>query len=139
MSMSAEAWAARQLFQWLDPGSPEARSHQPFQDALKKASATQMKGLSRVANEAEVAEQVTTLVRYQMGRVKDPVPPVVGGRIIDEIVKIQRDVAKELGDAASREDRDLLEMQRVRALLGQIVRWHSILAREVEGGAHAKR
>lgn len=137
MSMSPEAWAARRIFPWLDQESPTSKDHRTFLEALKKSSATQMKGLARVASEAEVAEQVITLVRYQMGRPRDPLPAPVGQRIIEEIHAIRRDAPAQ--DLPSQEDRDGWELERIRALLGQLGRWHAILTRDADGGAHARR
>lgn len=119
MPLSPEAWAAREVMPWFDDKNEKAA---PFRAACAGASATQMKGLLRVAAEAEVAEQVITLIRYQTGRPKDPLPVGVGDHLIGAIGEIRKDKAK----ISDLEQRDREEMEAIRALLGQVARWHHI-------------
>lgn len=119
MPLSAEAWAAREVMPWFDDTKRELAA---FRAACRNASATQMKGLARVASEAEVAEQVITLVRYQMGRPKDPLPVEVGSQLLEAVKRIRQTFAA----TADSDDRDRAEMERIRAMVGQVARWHHI-------------
>jgi len=119
MPLSPEAWAAREVMPWFDDGNQQTAT---FRDACRNASPTQMKGLSRVASESQVAEQVITVLRYQMGRPQNPLPVGVGERLISEVQRIHQAQAH-LSDP---DLRDRAEMERIRALIGQVARWHHI-------------
>lgn len=119
MPLSPEAWAAREVMPWFDDGKQETAA---FRKGCRDASATQMKGLARVASECEVPEQVITLLRYQMGRPRDALPVAVGEKLIAEVGRIQA-AHQNIADA---DQRDRAQMERIRALVGQVARWHHI-------------
>ncbi len=101
MTTSIDAKMAQEAAAWFDNG--------PNRDALKKARRTAMRNLGRVAQGAEVIEQVDIVLQYQAAR------GVVDQKLGDLIRRELKRLGAEHGMAG------------VRSFLAHLVKLHAVL------------